>query len=109
MRNVKSKVRKLLNGIIEDPNVVEYFAEMARYCVRNDIHEFDIVIQRDLYPILAKKYDKPTSSIEKELISVLKKEWGNMDIELYKERFNYNSKPTVRKLLILILRNIKSN
>lgn len=107
MRNVKSKVRKLLNGVIENPAVVEYFAEMARYCIRNNIHELDVVIQKDLYPILAKKYNKPASSIEKEIISVLKKEWGSMDIELYKERFDYDNKPTVRKLLILILRNIK--
>lgn len=107
MRNVKSKVRKLLDGIIEDQSAVNYFTEMVRYCIKNNIHEFDIFVQRDLYPVVAKKYNKTAGSVETELINILKSEWKNMDIKLYKERFGYDKKPTVKKLLILLLMHIR--
>lgn len=107
MKNVKLKTRRLLKGVINDQMIIEYFANMVDCCNRKNIHELDVNLQRDIYPVLSKKYFKTEGTVEVELIHGLNNSWKEMDIELYKERFKYNNKPTVKKLLILIIQEIK--
>lgn len=99
---VKQLVKKLkIHGDLKT-----YIIDSIEFFKDNGIEPLTINLQKDLYPYLSGKYGTTENGVKSKFIRELKK--FNEDNPLtIKSYFGVTHKITVKKLLILILMNIK--
>lgn len=103
----KKKVKEILSNINLDQEIINYFLDSIKYCQDNNIHKLDINLTRELYPVLAEKYDLTTNSIERKLIHALKHSYNTSGPVVYFKNLGYEKRISVKKLLIILISMIE--
>lgn len=104
LRNdIKRKMRRL--GL--EQHTAKYIAAGVLACLDRDIDPLDIVLKRDVYPDLERAYGKTPRAIETIIRRDIAKAWDNTEWYRWREELDYNSRPTVKKLLTILLEQIK--
>lgn len=103
MSSVRNIVKRKLRKLKLDEESVKYIAEAVQYCVNNNIHPVDVCLNRNVYPNLAKKYHKSFDAIETHIRRDTIRAWKKTDPFTWKEELNYEGRPTVKRLIALLL------
>ena len=105
LRNdIKRKMRRL--GLEQES--AKYIASAVICCIDIDIDPVDIVLTRDVYPNLKKMYGKSPEAIETVIRRNITKAWDNVSWFKWREELDYNSKPTIKKLIVILLEQIRN-
>lgn len=103
MKNIKTRVKRILRDINLDQEVINYYIDMITYCNKNKIHILDINLTRDMYPMLSKTYDLTPESIEKKMLIALKRSYKETDNLMYYNTLGYSKKISIKKLLVVLI------
>jgi len=103
----KTNIRKKLNKLKLDKTVVNYFVEAVDYCIKEGIAPVDVVLTKHFYPNLEKKYNTTKAIILKNCILSIKESWNTVEQKVFIAQLGYGNKPTVKKLLVLLLNELK--
>lgn len=102
------KILKSIKSLKIDKTLEQYYTQMVKICVEKNIKAIDIVLTKDIYPILSFKYGKSPNAIKTELIRTINRQWKNGGLDVFCSKLSYDRKPTVKKLLILALEYINA-
>lgn len=101
------KILKSVKSLKMEKTLEQYYIEMIKICVEKNIRSMDIILTKDIYPILSFKYGKTESAIKTELTRGVNKQWKSGQLDTFCKKVDYDKKITVKKLLILALEYIK--
>lgn len=105
LRNdIKRRMRRL--GLEQES--AKYIAAAVIRCIDLEIDPLDIVLARDIYPILEKNYGKTPHAIETIIRRDIIKAWGKVDWHTWRDELDYDSRPTIKKLITILLEKIKN-
>lgn len=102
----KTIVKRKLLRLGFETSIAEYFADSIRYCVNKGILPVDVVLDHHIYPTLEKMYGDSTRTIETRMVRGIKKAWSETKHEKFNNELDYDHRPTVRKLILLLLAQI---
>lgn len=103
MSSVRNIVKRKLRKLKLDDECIKYLAEAVQYCVNKNIHPIDICLNQNVYPNLSKKYIKSYDAIETHIRRDILKAWKETDPFIWKEELNYSERPTVKRIIALLL------
>ena len=105
LRNdIKRKMRRL--GLEQES--AKYIAAAVIRCVDIEIDPVDIVLARDIYPNLEKLYGKSPDAIETVIRRDIIKAWDRVAWFKWREELDYDSRPTIKKLITILLEQVKN-
>lgn len=108
MKTIEEKeVKKILKEIGLTQFSVQFFLDSVKICEKNKIHILDLNLTKDIYPALSKKYNRTEKSIEKEIYCDLKDTWAKNHEKICK-KLKYENKPTIKKLIRILLLLIRT-
>ena len=103
MSSIRNIVKKKLRRLKLDETTIKYISNSVQYCVDKNIHPMDICLNGNIYPMLSKKYNKSYDCIETHIRRDILKAWKETDPFIWKEELNYNERPTVKRIIALLL------
>lgn len=105
-KSIRQRVRSKFNGLCMDSKAITFFGVAVEYCVKNNIKPIDLVLRDHVYPILEKKYGYTEKAMETRLIKSIKTSWTTVGQQKYFDQLGYWKKPTIKKLMIILLDDI---
>lgn len=103
MKSVKSIIKSKLTRLGIGKTGAEYIAEAVHYCVDKGIHPMDVCLDRHIYPMLAELHFRTEDSVEWTIRRAINKAWKESKHSMWSDELNYDSRPTIRKLIVLLL------
>ena len=101
----KAVLKNKLVGMGFEPDLSMYISERTMHCIKNKIHPLDLILTKHVFPFMSEKFNKTVPAIEHELILSLHRYWNSENKNTVFKEFGYIHKPTIKKLMILILTN----
>lgn len=104
LRNdIKRKMRRL--GLEQES--AKYIAAAIINCLDLELDPVDIVLTEHVYPNLEKTYGKSKAAIETVIRRDIAKAWEKISWFKWREELDYNSRPTLKKLITILLEQIR--
>lgn len=103
MKSVKSIVKSKMIRLGISKSVSEYIAEAVHYCVDKGIHPMDVCLDRHIYPMLSELHFNTNDAIESRIRRSINRAWKSSNHLLWSNELNYDSRPTIKKLIVLLL------
>lgn len=100
--DIKRKMRRL--GLEQESS--KYIAASIIHCIDLQIDPVDIILERDIYPKLEKTYGKSSHAIETVIRRDIIKAWDKVAWHKWREELDYDSRPTTKKLIIILLEQV---
>lgn len=101
--DIKRKMKRL--GL-EDESA-KYIAAAIIYCLDLEIDPLDIVLAKNIYPNLERLYKKSPDAIESIIRRDIARAWEKTEWYKWREELDYDSRPTVKKILTILLEQVK--
>lgn len=96
----------LLNNLKFTGELRKYLEDTLNYLVENEISFLEINLRKDIYPYLGSLYDLSDLTVKTKMIRMLNK-YNEDNKKAIKRYFKTDSKITVKKLLTLMLIELK--
>lgn len=102
--DIKRKMKRL--GLENESS--KYIAAAVIYCIDIDLDPLDIVLSKNIYPNLERLYGKSPDAIEAVIRRDIIKAWEKTEWFRWRDELDYDSRPTVKKLLTILLEQVRN-
>lgn len=102
--DIKRKMKRL--GLEEEAS--KYIAAAIVYCIDIDLDPLDIVLAKNVYPNLERLYKKSPDALEAVMRRDIHRAWDKTEWYRWRDELDYDSRPSVKKLLTILLRQVKA-
>lgn len=103
MKSTKTIVKNKLVRLGMNKTCAEYIAEAINYCIDKKIHPMDVCLEKHVFPLLAELHFRTETSVEWFIRRAINRAWREGNHAMWSDELNYDSRPTIKKLIILLL------
>lgn len=106
-RFIRNDIKRKMKRLGLEDESAKYIAAAIVYCLDIELDPLDIVLSKNIYPNLERLYKKSPDAIESVIRRDIVKAWEKTEWFRWRDELDYNSRPTVKKLLTILLKQIR--